>query len=134
LPRFGLGQESPDSGNESGPASERSLTLPHDENAPAQATQRALHAAIARGVAVDLGDPVCAVGGGNAAPAAGVAMPEAAAYEEGFLEAGEYEIGRAGQGGIVEARTVPQGLNDAPDDQLGGRVARFDRERSVGTP
>jgi hypothetical protein len=68
-----------------GPASERSLTFPHNEDAPAGATQRALHAAITGGVAVDLGDPVRTVGRRNAAAAAGVAMPETAGDEDGFF-------------------------------------------------
>ena len=81
-----------------------SLALPHDEDAPAEAAQRALHAAIAGGVAVDLGEPVRAVGGGNAAAAAGVAMPETARDEDGLVEAVKDEVGHAGKRGDMNAR------------------------------
>jgi hypothetical protein len=67
----------------------RGLAFPDDEDAIAEATESALDAAIARGVAIDLGDPVSAIGGGNAAAAARVTVPKAAGDEDGELAAAD---------------------------------------------
>lgn len=73
------------------------LAFPNDEDAVAEAAERAPHAPITRRVAVDLGDPVATIGGGNATAAAGVPMPKAAVHEDREFEAGGNEIGNAGQ-------------------------------------
>jgi hypothetical protein len=54
-------------------------------------------AAVAGGVAVNLGDPIGAIGRWNAAAPAGMLVPEAAADVDDLPQAGKDQIGRAGE-------------------------------------
>jgi hypothetical protein len=54
------------------------LAFPHDEDAPAEPAEGPLHPFVTGRIAVNLGDPIVSPGCGDAAPAAGGAVPEAA--------------------------------------------------------
>lgn len=58
------------------------LTLPDDEDSPAEAAKLPLHPSIALGVAGNLGEPVGAAGGRNAAATAGMTVPITAVDED----------------------------------------------------
>jgi hypothetical protein len=89
-----------------------------------------LDAAIAGGVAIDFGEPVTAVGSGDATSTARVAVPETAGDEDGFLAAGENEVGDAGKGRVVLPWSKAERTDEAVDDELGGGVAGFDGGRA----
>jgi hypothetical protein len=79
---------------------------------PAEAAEGAEVAFVAGGVALDFGEPVLAAGGGDAAAAAGVHVPEAAVDEDDFFEPWEDEVGRAGEGSDVEAVAEAEGVEE----------------------
>jgi len=92
-------QELADACGEPGAVAE--LAFPEDEDVPALATEGAGGAEVAGAVALELGEPVGAAGVGDAAAAApppGVHVPEAAVDVDDFFEAGEDEVGGAGEG------------------------------------
>jgi hypothetical protein len=100
------------------------LAFPDGEDAPAEAAKGAAGAAVAVGVALDFGEPVGAAGGGDAACAAVVHVPEAAADEDDFFEAWEDEVRRAGEGGDVAAVGEAEGVDDAADGPKRQGVSR----------
>lgn len=129
--KLGL-QERPQSLPEPFDLARRALALPHDHNAPPEPAERPLDSLIAGRVPVDLGEPVSTPRRGDAAAAAGVPVPEAAADEDDFVEAGEDEIGSAGERPDVKAVAVAESMSESADDQLRGRVPRFDRRHDAG--
>ena len=89
------------------------LAFPDGEDAPAEAAEGAEMVAVAGGVLVDFGEPVIAAGGGNAASAAGMAVPEAAVDKDDLAVAGEDEVGGAGEGSCVESVAESEGVDEA---------------------
>jgi hypothetical protein len=89
------------------------LAFPDGEDLVAELAEGAARTLVAAGVVVDLGEQVIAAGGGDAAGPAGVAVPEAAVDEDDFFETWEDEVGRAGEGGDVEAVAETEGVDEA---------------------
>jgi hypothetical protein len=69
-------------------------------------------ASVAEAVAIELGEPEGAAGGGDAAAGAVVHVPEAAGDEDDFFEAREDEVGGAGEGFDVEAEAEAEGVDE----------------------
>ena len=61
------------------------LAFPDGEDAPAEAAEGAAGAAVAGGVLLDFGEPVFAVGGGDAAGPAGVLLRRFAAARKKYV-------------------------------------------------
>jgi hypothetical protein len=97
------GEEAQKPGLEAVEAAAGGLAFPDRECLPAKSPEGTARAAVAGGVSLDLGEPVVAAGGGDAAGTAVVHVPEAAADLDDFLEAWEDEVWRAGEGSDVEA-------------------------------
>jgi hypothetical protein len=76
-------------------------------------------AAVAAAVAVELGEPEVAAGGGDSAAGAVVHVPEAAGDEDDFFDAWEDEVGGAGEGFDVEAEAEAEGVDEAADEEFG---------------
>ena len=96
------------------------LTLPDDQQVPAEAAQFVPLRQVAGPIALELGLPERpACDGHGPAEFAVVAMPEAAMDENDFSVRGEYEIGTARQGAEVETITVAHGVDQPPDNHFG---------------
>jgi hypothetical protein len=93
---------------------------------PAEGLEAAAGARVAALVAGEFGEPVPAAGGGDAACAAIVHVPEAAMDVDDFFELGENDIGSAGEIAAVEAETIAKLMDELPNNQFRLSVARLD--------
>lgn len=109
------------------------LAFPDGENSIGKGTQLSTSAPVAIAVALELGEPVAAMGSGDAAAATGVHVPEAAVDVDDFVAGGEDEVGGAGERAEVEAEAEAEGVDEAADDHFRGRVLGFDGGHDAGT-
>lgn len=105
----------------------RELALPHHQDAPAPATQLALHTYIPNSVARELGLPERSVGPwvvGQFAPA--VSVPKAAVDEDDLPKAGERQIRHARKIASVEAESKAESMCQSTHYKLGVRILATD--------
>jgi hypothetical protein len=108
------------------------LAFPDGEDAPAEAAEGAVGTAVAVGVSLDFGGPPFAAGGGDAASAAGVAVPETAAHVNDLSMTGQDNVGGAGEGFDMQAVAEAEAMDQTAHRHFRGGVLRFDGGHDAG--
>lgn len=89
------------------------VAFPEGDDAPAHAAELGLGLLVALAVAVDLGLPELGAGAGHLEMLAfGMAVPEAAVYEDHGLVFGEDDVGAAGVALVVDSEAVAVGMQE----------------------
>jgi hypothetical protein len=101
------------------------LAFPHDKHGPAFLAQPADVLLVPGLVPAQFGDPIGAMGGGNAAPSAVVHMPETAANKNNLPQTRENEVGFAGQRGDMEAKAIAEATDQTTNSHFRRCVRRL---------